>query len=196
MLQQIDDFHGRASRVVVVKLRRVLGIDHPLVNTLKGLLYIKDVHTDLAERRAVVSEGSIADRWTWNGREPAIEDRKLRGQCRKDGQFIGSEVVQDFLRVIYILALMKIAFYKALHIGRSFSVITKNLQVDSGEVVIGIGIELSLKFRQGLNRSWVSTGIRIAFGSGQSIDTPVLLLEGTEHVVERAVLHHEYDDVL
>jgi hypothetical protein len=70
------------------------------------------------------------------------------------------------------------------------------LQVNTGEVVVRVGIKLALKLREGLNFDRIASSIRIAFIAGQTVNTRILRLQSAQHVVEGAVFHHEDDNVL
>lgn len=182
--------------IVIEQLGGVVRGQQAVVDALVLLAHIKEIHADLAEGGAVMSEGAIADRRAGDGGEPTVEDGELGGESGQDGQLVRCEVVKNFLRVGYVLLLIVVAANEALHGGRewrSFGRVSEDLQVDGGKVVIGIGIELALVFRQRLDRHLSAGGIGIGFVAGEAFDG---CFEGAEHVVERAVLHHENDNVL
>ena len=117
VLEEVDDLHRRAGFVVVEELAGVACGEHAVVDCLVLLAFVEDVHADLAERGAVVREGAVADGWTGNGGEPAIEDGELGREGGKDGQLVGGEVVEDVVRVGGILLLVEVALDEALHSG-------------------------------------------------------------------------------
>jgi hypothetical protein len=95
-----------------------------------------------------------------------------------------------------IALLMEVAFYEALHVGLAVGagVSAKNLEVDGGKVMIGIGLQLRLKLSQRLRFD------RIAFGVGIGVRASIVNSADTwqrsQHVVEGTVFHHQHDDVL
>jgi hypothetical protein len=63
-------------------------------------------------------------------------------------------------------------------------------------VVVGIGIKLALIFGRGRDRHRHSRRIWIRFLPGQAVDFRPGGVQRAQHVIERAVLHHQNDDVL
>src|SRR5262249_43922557 len=107
------------------------------------------------------------------------------------------EVIHDLARVQDIPALTEVALHKPAHrwnpVWRHAAV--ENLQVDSGEVMIRIRIELSLIRRLRFDWRGVSGRIQVRFAASQSFDSRIDRLEPTQHVIEGSVLHHQDDDV-
>src|SRR5262249_43397119 len=97
----------------------------------------------------------------------------------------------------HIPLLIVVALHKAAHGGfrGRTSIAKKELLVDGFEVVIGVGVELALKLRFGLDLYRFVCCIEIRFVTGEAIDRGVFSLESSEHVVEGAILHHQDDDV-
>ena len=118
VLEEVDDFHRGAGLIVVEELDGVVGGEQAVVDALVLFADVEEVHADLTEGGAVVGEGAIADRWAGDGGEPAIEDGVFRGEGGEDGQLVGREVVEDFLRVGDVLLLVVVAADEALHGGR------------------------------------------------------------------------------
>src|SRR4029077_13555930 len=95
-------------------------------------------------------------------------------------------------------ALIEIAFHEALHVrhaGRT-RVATKDLQIDRWKMMVGIGIELTLKLCMGQRPDGRARCVRIAELVADAVDPRVNGLQGSQHVVEGTVLHHQNDDVL
>jgi hypothetical protein len=63
-------------------------------------------------------------------------------------------------------------------------------------VVVGIGIELALIFGLRQDRGLSAGGVGIGLVAIEPVDGWILRLQGAEHVVEGAVLHHKHDDML
>ncbi len=76
---------------------------------------VEHAHVDVAERRAVVREGAVAQRRTGNRGEPAIEDGELGRQRGQHRQFVGREVVHDLARVLDVPAHREVALHETLH---------------------------------------------------------------------------------
>lgn len=98
-----------------------------------------------------------------------------------------------------VLLLVVIAANEALHGGRErrpLRGIAEDLEINGGEVMIGIGIELALIFGERKDWDLGSGGVGIGLITGEAVDGGVLGLEPAEHVVEGAILHHENDDML
>jgi hypothetical protein len=62
--------------------------------------------------------------------------------------------------------------------------------------MVGIGIELALELGQRCDLGRFVGGVRISLIADEAVDSRVCRAESPQHVVERAVLHHEYDHVL
>ena len=62
--------------------------------------------------------------------------------------------------------------------------------------MIGIRVQLALKLRERLHLRRFIGRIEIGLGAGEAIDTGILLFQGSQHVVERPVFHHQDNDVL
>jgi hypothetical protein len=90
--------------------------------------------------------------------------------------------------------LVEVAGNEALHARHRAAV--EDLKVDGREVVVRIGRELALILGFRLHLHDLSRRIGIGFGAAKAVDGVVLLKEPAEHVVERAVLHHQHDEVL
>src|SRR5207302_3310483 len=71
----------------------------------------------------------------------------------------------------------------------------EQLLVNRREVMIRIGIELPLEGSLRLYLGRLIGGIGIGLVALEAIDAVVLGIESAQHVVERAVLHHQDDDV-
>ncbi len=98
-----------------------------------------------------------------------------------------------------VLLLVVIAANEALHGGRerrTLRGIAEDLEIDGGEVMVGVGIELALVFSFGKDVDLGSGGVGIGLVAGEAVDGGILGFESAEHVVEGAVLHHENDDML
>ena len=74
--------------------------------------------------------------------------------------------------------------------------IVEDLQIDGGEVMVRVRIELALVLGEWLNLDLSASVVRVGLGAGEAVDVGILRLEAAEHVVEGAVLHHEDHDVL
>ena len=175
------------------------GGEEAVVDVLDGLALVEDVHADLAEGRAVVSEGAVTDGGAGDGGEPAIEDGVLRGERGEDGELVWSEVVEDVVRVSDVLLLVEVAGDEALHGGRQRRTVlgaVEDLEVDGGEVVIGIGVELALVFGERLDGDLGAGGVGVGLVAGEAVDVRVCGHERAQHVIEGAVLHHQDDYML
>ncbi len=98
-----------------------------------------------------------------------------------------------------VLLLVIVAAHEALHRGRErrpFGGVAEDLEVDGGEVVVRVGIELALVFGLGLDGYLGSSSVGVSLVAGEAVDGGILRFEGAEHVVEGTVLHHENDDML
>ena len=86
---------------------------------------------------------------------------------------------------------------EALHVGLAVGAggSVEDLRVNGGEVVMGVWEELAAEFGARLDRDDGSGGVRIGFVAGEAVDEGVGGFEGSEHVVEGAVLQHENNDV-
>ena len=62
-------------------------------------------------------------------------------------------------------------------------------------MMVGVGIKLALELGERLDLGRLVGGIGIRFGSGKAVNIGILCLQGSEHVVERSILHHQDDDV-
>ena len=60
VLQQVDYLHGGAGLVIVEELAGVARAQQARVDRLERFALVEEVHADLAEGRAVVSEGTVA----------------------------------------------------------------------------------------------------------------------------------------
>ncbi len=61
--------------------------------------------------------------------------------------------------------------------------------------MVGIGVELALELRERLRRSRLAARVRIGLRAVEPVDPRVGRFQRAEHVIERAVLHHQDDDV-
>ena len=197
MLEQVDHLQRRALGVEVVNLRALTGIVQPLVHALELGVRVEHFHPDVAERGAVVGEGAVAERRAGDRREPAVEDRELGRQRGQHRQLVGGEVVHDLARVLHVPALREVAVHEPLHrrdpIGRRVAV--EDLEINSRKMMVGIGIELPLILGKRLRRRNGAGAVRIELRPVDAVDPGVGRLQGTEHVIEGAVLHHQDDDV-
>ena len=98
-----------------------------------------------------------------------------------------------------VLALVEVTGHESLHVGGSPSTgrAAIDLHIHCRKVMVGIGIELSLKLRQSLR----PYGILVCVGIGErvgvdSVDRRILRFQRPQHVIERTVFHHQHDDVL
>lgn len=199
ILEEVDDLHGGTCLVEVEELAGVVGGKRANVDGRDVLAFVKDVHADLAEGGSVVSEGAVADGGAGDGREPAIKDGVLRCERGEDGEFVGREVVEDVVGVRGVLLLIEVAGDEALHgcrQRRSVLGAVEDLEVDGGEVVVGVGVELALVLGERLDFDGSAGGVGVGLGAGEAVDVGKFFLERAEHVVEGAVLHHEHDDML
>ena len=116
----------------------------------------------------------------------------------RTGQLVRGEVVENFVGVIDALLLLKVALDKALHGGGAVGtgLVAEDLLVDGWKVVIGVGVELALVFGERLDGCGSVGRVGVGLVAGKTVDVGVDRVERSEHVVERAVLHHEDDDVL
>jgi hypothetical protein len=122
-------------------------------------------------------------------------DENQRGEHR---QFVRREVVHDLARVLHVPALREVALHETLHRRHAARcrVAVEDLQIDARKMMVWIGIELSLKFRQRCRGCCFTGRVRVGLRPVESIDAWVGRFERTEHVIERPVLHHQDDDVL
>ena len=131
-------------------------------------------------------EGTIADGGTGDRREPAIEEGVVQRQRSEHRQLVLREVIHDLVRVVHILLLLEIALDETLHAGDVVTVLVtvKQLQIDRREVMIGVGIELALVFRERLDKDLIALRVRIALGAVEAVDLGVYGLERSQHVIE------------
>src|SRR4029077_6474850 len=89
--------------------------------------------------------------------------------------------------------LVEVAGDEALHAGHVATV--EDLLVDRRKVVVRVRRELALIL--GLRRDLPDRSgcVRVRFVAAQPVDRIVLFEEPAEHVIERAVLHHEHDEM-
>jgi hypothetical protein len=62
-------------------------------------------------------------------------------------------------------------------------------------MVIGIRVELSLKFSERLGWGRVAGRVGIGLRPVEAVDAGVSRFQRPEHVIEGAVLHHQHDEV-
>ena len=198
VFEQIDDLHRRTGAVVVVDFRGAAGEQGPFVDAEVGPFPIEDVHAHPAEGGSVVGKGAVADRWTGYRGKPAVEDGELRCQAGDHRELVRREVVHDLVGVLDVPLLLVVAPDESAHGGLAVRrlVAVENLRVDAGKMVVGVGVELALIIRLGRDLDPLSLGILVALVPRQTIDGGVLLLQRPEHVVERAVFHHQDHDML
>ena len=93
----------------------------------------------------------------------------------------------------HISALAEVALHKALHVRCSTraGVAAKDLQIDGREVVVGVGVKLSLEVRQRLRLDHGARGVRIAKPGGDAVDPRVHRCERTQYVVKGPVFQHQ-----
>ena len=194
VLQQVHDLHGRTLLVVVVNLRGVPGVLEPLIDALELLVGVEELHPDVPEGRPVMRERAVAQRRAGDRREPSVEDRVLERERGDDRQLLALEVIHDLPRVLHVPALLEVAADEPLHGGGGPAV--EDLPVDRCEIVVWIRIELALVLRQRGHGRHAARGVRVALRAGQAVDPRVDRLQRTQQMVERAVLHHQDDDVL
>ena len=85
VLQQVHNLKRGTGFVVVIEARGVPGGDQALVDAEVLLVPVEDVHANLAERRAPMREGAVAERRPWDRREPSVEHGELGGQPGEAG---------------------------------------------------------------------------------------------------------------
>jgi hypothetical protein len=102
------------------------------------------------------------------------------------------------MRAVYIVRLREIVLNEPLHVGYASVTLlpTEDLQIDARKVMIGIRVELALELRVWRDLHDSAINVRIRLVSRKAINLGILLHQCTQHVIERAVLHHENDDVL
>jgi hypothetical protein len=74
--------------------------------------------------------------------------------------------------------------------------VVEYLQVDGGEMMVWIGVELALVLGERLDLDQGAGGVGIGLVASEAVDVRVSGFECAEHVVEGSVLHHENNDVL
>ena len=124
-------------------------------------------------------EGAVADGGAGDGGEPAVEDGVLRSEGGEDGELVRREVVQDVVRVLGVLLLIEVALDEALHGGGQRCPVlgvVEYLQVDGGEMMVRIGVELALVLGQGLDLDQGTGGVRVGLGAGEAVDVGVVAL--------------------
>ena len=62
--------------------------------------------------------------------------------------------------------------------------------------MVGVRIELALKRRERLHFGRLIGGVEVGLVAGKTVDARVLRLQGTQHMIEGPVFHHQYDDML
>jgi hypothetical protein len=147
-----------------------------------------------------VGKGAIGQRRSGDGRKPLVAHGVLpreRGQRR---QPLRPEALHHG-RAIADARLLLVALHKAGHRRRSREGAVErgavHLQVDVREVVSGIATELALVLGIVGHRHSRAHGVEIRVRvRSHAADFRVLCLVKAQHVVERAVLHHEDDEVL
>jgi hypothetical protein len=81
---------------------------------------------------------------------------------------------------------------EALHVGGS--IVTPgasiNLEIDTGKMMVWIVVKLAFKLGGCLHSHDSPVGIGIRFVARKAVDLGIFGLQGSEHVVERAILHH------
>src|SRR6202035_6064541 len=141
-------------------------VDEAAVDALKWLVDVEQTHVDPAERSSVMRERAVADGWTRNRSEPAVEYRKLQCQRGQHGQIFLREVIHDLLGVSDVLLLMEVALHESLHVGRATGrwVAAKDLQIDRRKMMVRIRLQLCLKLGERLRPDRIARRIRIAVG--------------------------------
>ena len=119
VLQEIHNLHRRTLLVVVVNLGGVTRLQHALVNAENRILNVEEIHIDLTERCAVVSERPIADRRPGNRRKPSIENGILGGEPGEHGQLLRRKVRHDGAGSVDVCAPRSVALDEAPHGGGS-----------------------------------------------------------------------------
>ena len=198
VFQEVHNLHRRALLVVVVNLGRVASLHHALVNTLNRVLNVEQVHIHVAEGSAVMRERTIADGRSGYRGKPAVEDGILRREPSEHRQPLRRKIRHDGVGSIDAGALRGVALDEPLHICDAAGPrrrAAEYLEVDAGKVVIGVMIQLALKFRIRLHGNHGAVHVGIGFIARQAIDFRIFLHQAAQHVVEGAVLHHEDDDV-
>ncbi len=196
--QKVNHFHRRARDIEVVQLRRLSCREHTVVDALVWSFYLERVHPNTSERGSIVGERPIADCWARDRRKPSIEDRETARKGRQDRKIVGFEIVHDLPRMIDIGLLVVVACHKSPHrwdVRRSIRAQVE-LLVHRREMMIRIGIELPLKISLRLHPGRFICLIQIAFIAREAIDSWIELLQPSQHVIEGAVLHHDYDNML
>lgn len=79
----------------------------------------------------------------------SIEDSELIGQAGEDGKFVGREIVHDEARVLQAGLLVEVAAHETTHVRGAVGILSggdaaEDLEVGRGEVVVGVGIGVSL----------------------------------------------------
>ena len=98
----------------------------------------------------------------------------------------------------HILLLLEIVLHKTLHGCHALAALVaiEDLLVHGGKGMVGVRIELALKLGERLHEDLVSLRVGVGLRSVHAINLRVHRLQRSQHVVERAVLHHEHDNVL
>jgi len=103
--------------------------------------------------------------------------------------------------VLQVGLLVEVAAHETTHVRGAVGILSggdaaEDLEVGRGEVVVGVGIELTLILGGGGNRDGHAGGVRIGFLPGEPVDFGASGVERSQHVVKGTVLHHQHDNVL
>jgi hypothetical protein len=96
------------------------------------------------------------------------------------------------------LLLLIVALDKTLHVRDArtdWRCATEDLQIHTREMMVRIGIKLSLELSEWLRRNHRIVDIGVSLRAVQAVYALVDRHERAEHVIERAVFHHKHDDV-
>ena len=153
---------------------------------------------DAAERRAEVREGAVGIRRPRHRGKPVVAHEVILGE-RADGRHpLRAEAFHDMGR---IAAGSLIGDGESPHVRswrlRRLSRVPVDLLVHAPEIVWRVDAELSLVRRVGGQRMHVAFVVDVGPVTGvDAAQAGNLVHHQPEHVIERAVLHHQHDDVL
>ena len=199
LIREQEGESKRAARgIVVVDLALLARLAQPLIDARPHAEVIGR-HVEPAERRAEVSERAVRQRRSWHRREPRVAHgirARQRGQHR---ELLGLEAPHHDVAFALPGELL-VVLHEARHVGirdRAAVRHSVHLHEDIDELVAGIDQELSLAAGARSDRDRLTgRGVVRVFAGQRAADRRVLALEQPQQVIERAVLHHQHDDVL